>query len=90
MQKCNKLFPQDFKSVHKIMDCLLKSSKITTITPTLIEFNVFFNSIPQSDSFKLSIKYFEIMINEYKINPDVLTFASLLKSFRKRRSSKIC
>ena len=80
IQKCNKLSPKDTQSVIKIMDCLLESCNI----PTIIEFNVFFNAMAQSNSPQIISDYFNKMTDKFEIKPTVLTFASILKSFRKQ------
>eukprot|EP01084_Bolivina_argentea_P022268 41382_1 len=80
MQKCNKVFPRDWQSVHQIMKTLIQSEN----TPTLIEFNIFFNSMIHSNTPQLTIEYFDLMIHKYKLIPNVIIFATLLKSFRKQ------
>eukprot|EP01083_Nonionella_stella_P082508 227732_1 len=83
MKKCDNL--RGWQSVHQIMKLLLSS----TLQPQRIQFNVFFNSMAHSDSPELTIKYFDVMVNEYSIQPDVVCFSSIIKSFRFQGKSKL-
>ena len=78
MQKCKAL--RDWKSVRMIMDSLLNSK----FKPDTIHFNIFFNCMALSDGPKLCIEYFRMMVNKYKLEPDVITFGSIMKSFRRQ------
>ena len=78
MQKCTKL--RDWKSVRKIMD----SSLTSPLRPTLLQFNIFVDSMAKSDNPALCLKYFRIMQDKYTIEPDIVSFSALLKSFRRQ------
>eukprot|EP01083_Nonionella_stella_P257416 881156_1 len=76
MKKCDDL--RDWESVHEIMKLLLSSD----VQPHLIAFTIFFNSMAHSDSPALTIEYFDVMVNKYCIQPNVICFGTILKSFR--------
>eukprot|EP01083_Nonionella_stella_P095092 266892_1 len=76
MKKCDDL--RDWHAVHEMMKLLLSS----TLHPDRISFNIFFNCMSHADAPELAIKYFDVMVNEYLIKPDVLSFSSIIKSFR--------
>eukprot|EP01083_Nonionella_stella_P082509 227733_1 len=72
MKKCDDL--RDWK----IMELLLSSS----LQLDRVQFSIFFNSMAHADRPELTMKYFNVMVNEYSIQPDVVCFSAILKSFR--------
>eukprot|EP01083_Nonionella_stella_P291606 992149_1 len=60
------------------MELLLSS----TLQLEPFQFNIFFNSMAHADRPELTIKYFDLMVNTYSIQPDIVCFSSILKSFR--------
>lgn len=76
IQKC--IWLKDWKIGHEIMKLAIKSN----LEMNNIIFNIFLNCLAKFDHPQLCIKYFEIMINDFKIKPDNITFGTILKSFR--------
>eukprot|EP01084_Bolivina_argentea_P023190 43220_1 len=81
MQKCGKL--RDFTASYDIMKLLIQSNLPSN---GAVEFNIFFNSMAQSDisnALHLCLKYFDIMLKR-SIHPTEITFSAILKAFRTR------
>eukprot|EP01083_Nonionella_stella_P087689 243994_1 len=76
MQKCDSL--RDWQSAHEIMKLLLASQ----LHPDVIVFTIFFNGMAHYDSPDLTTKYFNVMVDEYGIMPDVACLNTIIKSFR--------
>ncbi len=80
MQKCGML--KDWDSLHEIFKLLLSHP---TIKPDLLSFNIFLNNMALSDGKSQEcIESLAVMTNKYKIKPDVITFAAIIKSLRLR------
>eukprot|EP01084_Bolivina_argentea_P030200 55993_1 len=80
IQKCDKL--KDWHSVINIMDTLIHTQNFK---PSVVEFNIFFNSMAHANKEKFreqNEKYFDIMINTFKLKPNIITFTTLIKGCR--------
>eukprot|EP01083_Nonionella_stella_P014860 41614_1 len=77
MQKSNQL--KDYSTTIQLMDILLLH---TTVTPSIVEFNILFNGLCLARNHFEIIKYLEVMLQKYKIKPDLFTFCALFKTCR--------
>ena len=82
IQKCTWL--KDWMTCIKIMDLAIKSG----IEMNEIIFNIFLNAMAISDFPEFCLKYLKIMVDQFKIQPSVITFAVILKSFRIQQKYK--
>ena len=84
MQKCGML--KDWDSLHEIFKLLLSHPNIK---PDLLSFNIFLNNMALSTNPSYEcIKYLAVMLNEYQIKPDVITFSAIIKCLRLRAEYK--
>ena len=79
MQKCELL--RDWESIPEIMDLLLSQSHLPMDTVSL---NKFLKTMIDSDSPEECAKYFDVMVDEHGVTPNMETFIALIKSFRMR------
>eukprot|EP01083_Nonionella_stella_P146595 461284_1 len=82
MQKCKK--SSNWKAVHGIMKLCLHSN----VQPHAELFNIFIDCMARWDAPQLAIQYFNLMTHKYHLIPDVITFTSLIKSFRRQAKCK--
>ena len=69
LQQCNKLCNRDYRIINKIMDMMLLNSKVK---PSIVVFNVSFNSMSYCDQPLECRKYVDIVINKNGLNGDII------------------
>ena len=78
MTKCKK--QKGWYQAQRIMELALKSN----IQLSTVLFNISFDIMAHSDSPERIIEYFDLMIHKYHLQPDIVTFTTLIKSCRKQ------
>eukprot|EP01084_Bolivina_argentea_P014932 27931_1 len=80
IQLCTKW--NDFDSAIQVMK-LFESSPVKLKADQII-FNIFFDCMAHADLPELASKYFDIMLNKYKLSPNNITFSCLIKGCRRQ------
>ena len=75
MKKCTNL--RQYQNVHQIMSLLLKSK----VQPDIAAFAIAMDAAAKGDDPQKCLKYFEIMIRDYGINPNKIILGTVIKSF---------
>ena len=81
MQKCNSL--RNFSLTKEIMNYAIENNRDIL---NIIVFNSFFNGMVMNDNMGKCKEYFELMVNELNIKPDIVTFGILFKGIKYQAS----